>query len=71
MVREARQQALHRRSARLALTGPLSDTRAIDRDEGEFRRNKTGVGNDECERSEKSYGGVDQNLRAQSCMGEI
>ncbi len=61
MVREARQQALHRRGTRLALAGSLIDPSAVDRDEGEFRRHEPGVGDDECERGEESYGGVDQD----------
>ena len=61
MVREARQQALHRRSTRLALAGPLVDPSTVDRDEGEFRRHEPGVGDDERERGEEPYGGVDQD----------
>ena len=40
---------------------PLVDPSAVDRDEGEFRRHEPGVGDDERERGEESYGGVDQD----------
>ena len=46
---------------RLALAGPLVDPSAVDRDEGEFRRHEPGVGDDERERGEEPYGGVDQD----------
>ena len=47
VVREARQQTLHRRSARVALPRALVDASSVDGDQGEFRRNEAGVGDDQ------------------------